>query len=615
MMTRNPRLAVVPMIVVALGILAVAQGPRQDDRRPQSAAGRPDPADRRGDGASDWTARAPQTAASNLGSVLPPEPNSRGVTRALAVDGRALREWDDSTVERERVRELRLRSRQADTLMPGRVHERFDQYYRGVPVFGGETVRETDGNIALSVTAAIYTGLGLDTTPALSPADAVRVFVRETGADPGTNASPQLMVLPRPDGTYALTYRVTAVVHTSLPVVFVNARTGVVEMQYHNLQTQKATALLGNGVLVSQNLVASDLKKVSCTLQDSTYLASDLMRPISIKTYDLKGNVSRADAIIAGRTPFATSDLATNSGTTWVDAVVVDGHTYIGWTYDYFYQRDGWKGFDGNNVRTVSVIVHPAYRKDMTSYVWANVDDYYANAFFCGQCGAGREDLLMFGEGLPAGYYIVSTGQYLDYFVAAPDIVAHEYAHGVTAYTSNLIYRNESGALSEAFCDVMGISVKFFQNRREVACCRLTTRRAKRPPGPQGPAVATGLGRRQPGYEWRPGPLLQALSRAGRQRRRAHELHDCLARLLPRDRGRQERDVRTVGHRCRRGEPGQGREGVLQGFHHPDRERDVQPGEGEDHPGGPRPLRDRQRGRDGHHPGMERRRRVLGGSG
>ncbi len=232
-----------------------------------------------------------------------------------------------------------------------------------------------------------------------------------------------------------------------------------------NLQTQKATALLGNGVLVSQNLVASDLKKVSCTLQDSTYLASDLMRPISIKTYDLKGNVSRADAIIAGRTPFATSDLATNSGTTWVDAVVVDGHTYIGWTYDYFYQRDGWKGFDGNNVRTVSVIVHPAYRKDMTSYVWANVDDYYANAFFCGQCGAGREDLLMFGEGLPAGYYIVSTGQYLDYFVAAPDIVAHEYAHGVTAYTSNLIYRNESGALSEAFCDVMGISVKFFQKQ------------------------------------------------------------------------------------------------------------------------------------------------------
>jgi bacillolysin len=194
-------------------------------------------------------------------------------------------------------------------------------------------------------------------------------------------------------------------------------------------------------------------------------VASDLMRPVSIKTYDLKGNFQRTEAIVEGRTAFSTSDLATNTEATWLDSVVVDGHTYIGWTYDYFYQRDGWKGFDGNNVRAVSVIVHPVYRADFTKYNWADVSDYYANAFFCGQCGSGHEDIIMFGEGLPAGYYIVSTGQYWDYFVASPDIVAHEYAHGVTASTSNLIYRNESGALSEAFSDIMGISMKFFQKQ------------------------------------------------------------------------------------------------------------------------------------------------------
>jgi bacillolysin len=41
-------------------------------------------------------------------------------------------------------------------------------------------------------------------------------------------------------------------------------------------------------------------------------------------------------------------------------------------------------------------------------------------------------------------------------------VVAHELAHGVTDYTSDLIYRNESGALNEAFSDIIGASVEFF---------------------------------------------------------------------------------------------------------------------------------------------------------
>jgi hypothetical protein len=36
------------------------------------------------------------------------------------------------------------------------------------------------------------------------------------------------------------------------------------------------------------------------------------------------------------------------------------------------------------------------------------------------------------------------------------DVVAHELTHGVTDYSSDLIYANESGALNEAFSDIMG---------------------------------------------------------------------------------------------------------------------------------------------------------------
>ena len=45
--------------------------------------------------------------------------------------------------------------------------------------------------------------------------------------------------------------------------------------------------------------------------------------------------------------------------------------------------------------------------------------------------------------------------------VAALDIVGHELTHGVTAYSSNLIYQNESGALNESLSDIMGVAVEF----------------------------------------------------------------------------------------------------------------------------------------------------------
>jgi thermolysin len=363
----------------------------------------------------------------------------------------------------ERTSDLRLRTTQIDTMVAGRAFERLDQYYNGVPVFGGEAVRETDGATTRSITSSLYNGIAVDTTPSVSPAAAADIFTTATGAPAGARVNPQLVVLPRPDGSFVLAYRMSAVVGHAMPVVFVNAKTGAIERRYDNLQTQQPTALVGNGVLVGEGLVAADLKKVSCALLGTTYTAQDLMRPISIKTYDLKGSFSRTDSVVGGLTVLATTDLASNTTSTWTDSVVADGHTYVGWTYDYFYKRDGWKGFDGNNVRSVSVIVHPVKRADLNTYNWSSVADYYENAFFCGQCGYHSEDLIVFGEGLPSNYSLSDTGQYVDYFVAALTIVAHEYAHGVTTYTSNLIYQNESGALDEAFSDMMGVSANFYQ--------------------------------------------------------------------------------------------------------------------------------------------------------
>ncbi|HXV65479.1 MAG TPA: M4 family metallopeptidase, partial [Vicinamibacteria bacterium] len=53
-------------------------------------------------------------------------------------------------------------------------------------------------------------------------------------------------------------------------------------------------------------------------------------------------------------------------------------------------------------------------------------------------------------------------GEVFNFFSSSLEVVAHELTHGVTDFSSELIYLNESGALNEAFSDIMGTSVEFF---------------------------------------------------------------------------------------------------------------------------------------------------------
>jgi bacillolysin len=45
-------------------------------------------------------------------------------------------------------------------------------------------------------------------------------------------------------------------------------------------------------------------------------------------------------------------------------------------------------------------------------------------------------------------------------FFAALDVTAHELTHGVTYYTSNLIYKDDSGAMNEAMSDIFAATIE-----------------------------------------------------------------------------------------------------------------------------------------------------------
>jgi thermolysin len=376
----------------------------------------------------------------------PAHPSAQaGATRraVTASDTRDLRAWDAQIARMVRDGQLRSRGDEADLLLAGRTHERLDQYHQGVRVFGGEVVRQADAGQTVSLLGLVYAGIHLDVEPALGPQDAAGIVAALTGSTPGPGFDPELVVLPKDDGGYALAYRLRVLTADDLIVFFVDAGTGELVLRYSDLQTTVGT---GQGV-------HGDTKKVSTTPRNGTYLAIDGMRPPAIYTYDLKGELARTQAYLSGLLTLNDSDVAADADNQWTDTAAVDAHAYAGWTYDYLYKRFNRQGLDSRNL-TMTSLVHPVRREDWASVPASVLNLYYLNAFYAGR------GIMVYGEGLPRG--VTRGGREWTYFSGAIDVVAHELAHGVTDYTSDLIYRNESGALNEAFSDIIGTSVEFY---------------------------------------------------------------------------------------------------------------------------------------------------------
>jgi thermolysin len=372
--------------------------------------------------------------------------------RVEATSGERLREWSGRVERLLAAGELAVRLTRDDTMIPGRRHERLAQLHRGVPVFGGELARQSDAAGTLTVFGTLYEGIDVDVASPLSPAEVGARLAARGGRPFGSRGGPERVVLPLADGGYRLAWRVRAFFEETHDVrqVFLDAATGEVLREYSDLRTQAA----GTGTGVN-----GDQKKISVAPGGAGYTTTDRLRPPVISTYDFRFDFSRLMVFLiddASPTGFTSSDLGTDADNVWTDGALVDAHVYTGWVYDYFFMRFGRRGLDNNNVAIHSV-THAFRREDWRTYIdW--VGTFFINAIYLG------DGVMYYGDGLPPDVFLVSgsSRQQVSYLAGALDIVAHELSHGVTEYTSNLVYEDESGALDEAFCDIMATGAEFY---------------------------------------------------------------------------------------------------------------------------------------------------------
>ena len=317
-----------------------------------------------------------------------------------------LRQWDATLDGMSRTGELVVVSRQADRTLPGRTHEYLAQFFEGVRVHAAGVSRQLDQGVTVSLFGTLYSDIDVETAPALTAGEAASLLVQRTGAAPVDRLLPAPVILPLIGGSYELTYPLTL---ENAYTYFVSAADGAVVHREAAFDTQSSSVGIGAGFL-------GDTKKVSASQEDGRFEAHDRLRPGGIVTLDMGFDEERLDVLLE-RGPFrvqrwTSSDIGADADNDWEDPAVVDGHVHMGWTYDYFAQRHGWFGVDGERGRIVGMV---------------NNDFFNAIAYRppFGPEGAG---VYVFGQrGVP------------DSDATQPRValhtVAHELMHGVTYFS------------------------------------------------------------------------------------------------------------------------------------------------------------------------------------
>ncbi len=199
--------------------------------------------------------------------------------------------------------------------------------------------------------------------------------------------------------------------------VYVDVETAEVIFQeelikYANVPAVGATAYSGN-----QTIMVDSVSPNVFRLREST-------RGQGVRTFNLQGGNNYGNA-----TDFIDS---TNSWTNFspaIDRYALDAHWGAEMTYDYFLQKHNRNSIDNQGFPLLSYIHYK------TGYV---------NAFWDGL-------RMTYGDGDNTRTPLTTL-----------DISGHEIAHGLTRFTSNLVYAKESGALNESFSDIFGVEIERF---------------------------------------------------------------------------------------------------------------------------------------------------------
>ena len=312
-------------------------------------------------------------------------------------------------------------------------NHRYQQTFRGLPIFGEHVVvnEDTNGNIS-TLFGQKVTGLASEIPagkPRLSSNSALliaksaglgnRVGFMRTSAEKS-----QLMIHVDDNGRARKAYVVSYFADTrkggapSQPMVIVDAENGRVLKQWDNLNLQYAFIGTGPGgnAKTGQYEYGTNYGYMD-VIQSGTTCT---MNNANVKTVNLNQGTS-------GTTAFSyTCPRNTVKTINGAYSPLNDAH-YFGNVIFNMYQA-----YIGKPPLTFQLVMKVHYSNS------------YENAFWDGSA-------MTFGDGASTFYPLVSL-----------DVASHEVSHGFTSQNSNLTYSGQSGGINEAYSDIAGEAAEYY---------------------------------------------------------------------------------------------------------------------------------------------------------
>ena len=317
-------------------------------------------------------------------------------------------------------------------------HHRYQQTYGGVPIDGAIFTFHEKDNLVKNANGGLIRGLNISTTPAISEAAALQAALLYTDAaqyaweselyedlakqieqDPNATLYPEgeLFIVDtgrkQQTADYRLAYKfdIFAIEPQSREYVYVDAQNGEVLMTESRMHS--CTDVEASG---TTNYSGNQNFTVCHDSENARYILRNNIGGTGMQVFDAaNSNGSPQIAFIDDNVDFDG------------DPTANEVHWAAEKIREYFLTAHQRNSFDNIGMPICSWI-----RYERTP---GNGNNAYWNGMF-----------MQFGDGDGETYSSLTS----------PDIIGHEFAHGVTDFTAQLKSSGESGALNESFSDIFG---------------------------------------------------------------------------------------------------------------------------------------------------------------
>ena len=313
-----------------------------------------------------------------------------------------------------------------------RRHLRYQQKYKGIPIWTAEVNIHLDesGNVDLFNSSHVPTPQKLVTRPVVTSERAMEIALKAVmGGDTAKVSDPELVIFAGDGKRSRLAWKMNVSVSiNAFWLVMVDAHKGTVLSAFNQVNTGLAT---GSGTDLT-----GATRPLNLWNESSKYYLVDTSKAMYDAASDPPAINTTKGAIIVS--DMAHTDLPDQGGsfnyqeitsTSATSGWLTDGVS-LAWclskTYDYYKEVHSRNSLDGKNSSILGFV---------------RMGTNYQNAFWTTEYNA-----MFFGDA--------------KIYAGALDVVAHELTHGVTSFTCNLVYQDQSGALNEAFSDIFGEMVE-----------------------------------------------------------------------------------------------------------------------------------------------------------